>query len=88
MSTITERFSHAFDPKDKSHVVWLKSLHTATQEKKNIDLIFVGNPMRVSVKSHELLEWINVQFILCMKYAHAVLEEKAWVPGNLGTVRI
>jgi len=78
--TITRKFSQAFDSKNNTHVLWLKSLHDATQNEKSVDKVLVTNPFGITITKKEMLEWINIQFVLAMKYAMNVLDCEAWVP--------
>jgi len=81
--TITKKFSSAFDPKNETHVVWFRSLHQGTLDEKSVDKILYANPFGIKVKKSECLEWVNIQFIIGMKYATSVLEGKAWVPPQV-----
>jgi hypothetical protein len=83
--TITRKFSQAFDSKNKEHVLWLKSLHDSTQNEKSVDSVLIANPFRVTISKKEMLEFINIQFVLAMKYAMNVLEGEAWVPVQKGS---
>ena len=83
--TITRKFSQGFDSKKQEHVLWLKSLHDATQHEKSVDKILVDNPFGVTISKKEMLEFINIQFVLAMKYAMNVLEGEAWVPVQKGS---
>jgi 23S rRNA G2445 N2-methylase RlmL len=78
--TITRKYAQAFKSTDQEHVMWLKSLHDATQNEKSVDKILVNNPFGVTITKKEMLEFINIQFVLAMKYAMNVLEGQAWVP--------
>lgn len=78
--TITKKFSVAFDAKNETHVKWFKSIHDATQQEKSVDKVLTANPFGIKPTKNEMLEWVNIQFILSMKYAHSVLEGNAWVP--------
>ena len=81
--TITKKFSSAFDAKNKTHVLWFKSLHHATIQEKSVDKVLYDNPFGITVSKKECLEWVNIQFIIGMKYATSVLEGKAWVPPQV-----
>jgi len=78
--TITKKFSAAFDSENESHVMWFQSLHLATINEKSVDKVLYANPFGIKVSSKEVLEWVNIQFILAMKYSTCVLDGKAWVP--------
>lgn len=81
--TITKKFSSAFDPKNATHVVWFRDLHQGTLNEKSVDKILDANPFGIKVSKKEYLEWVNIQFIIGMKYATSVLEGKAWVPPQV-----
>ena len=83
--TITKKFSEAFHSTNEKHVRWFKSLHDATQEEKSVDKVLAANPFGIKPNKAEMLEWIHIQFILSMKYAHCVLEGKAWVPPQINS---
>ena len=82
--TITKKFSSVFDANNQTHVKWLKSLHDATLAERSVDKVLESNPFNIVLTKKEMLDWINIQFILAMKYAMAVLDGEAWVPeqGN------
>ena len=81
--TITKKFASAFDPKNATHVIWFRDLHKGTLDEKSVDKILYANPFGITVKKSECLEWVNIQFIIGMKYATSVLEGKAWVPPQV-----
>ncbi len=81
--TITKKFSSAFDSRNKEHVMWFKSLHDATLTEKSVDKVLDVNPFGIKVSKKECLEWINIQFILGLKYATCVLDGKAWIPPQV-----
>ena len=81
--TITKKFSSSFDPKNETHVMWFKSLHQGTLNEKSVDKILDANPFGIKVSKKECLEWVNIQFIIGMKYATSVLDGKAWVPPQV-----
>ena len=78
--TITRKYAQAFSSTNQEHVLWLKSLHEATQNEKSVDKILVSNPFGITITKKEMLEFINIQFVLAMKYSMNVLEGQAWVP--------
>ena len=80
--TITKQFSSAFDSNNEKHVMWFKSLHLATLQEKSVDKVLDANPFGIKVSRKDCLEWVNIQFILGMKYATSVLDGKAWVPAQ------
>jgi hypothetical protein len=81
--TITKKFSNAFDSRNKEHVLWFKNLHVSTLAEKSVDKVLDANPFGIKVSKTECLEWVNIQFILAMKYATCVLDGKAWVPPQV-----
>lgn len=81
--TITKKFSSAFDSKNETHVLWFKSLHVATITGKSVDKVLDANPFGIKVSKKDCLEWVNIQFILAMKYSTCVLDGKAWVPPQV-----
>jgi hypothetical protein len=81
--TITKKFSSAFDAKNETHVLWFKSLHIATITEKSVDKVLDANPFGIKVSKKDCLEWVNIQFILAMKYSTCVLDGKAWVPPQV-----
>lgn len=80
--TVTKKFGDAFDPMNESHVTWIKQLHDSTQSEKNIEKVMTENPFKIKVAKKDVLEWIEIQFMLSMKYTIAVLNCKAWVPSQ------
>jgi hypothetical protein len=81
--SVTKKFSDAFDAKNESHVMWFKSLHLATIQEKSVDKILEDNPFKIKISKNDVLEWINIQFILGMKYSICVLDGNAWVPRQV-----
>jgi hypothetical protein len=81
--TITKKFSLAFDAKNATHVMWFRDLHQGTLNEKSVDKILDANPFGIKVSKKECLEWVNIQFIIGMKYATSVIEGKAWVPPQV-----
>jgi hypothetical protein len=79
-------FVKAFDPKEKSHVLWLKDMCTTMAKvyegNAGIDIVAVadGNPFGAKLESP--LDLAEVHFQVAMKYTAAVLSEDAWVPGK------
>jgi len=80
-STITKKFSVAFNAKDSIHVLWFRSLHLATLKNESIVAdVLETNPFGIAVSKKDLIECVNIQFILAMKYSTCVLDGNAWVP--------
>lgn len=84
--TITSKFTEAFDPASASHVVWLGKFFTFAEtlgsKRNNIDDFINTNPMGIKVKQEEMLEWVQIHFMLGMKYAQAVLKQQAYIPPS------
>ena len=81
--SITQLFADAFDAKNQKHVAWLqKMLNTKLDPEKMIDLSkeVNTNPMDLKITKLEALDWPHINFVLCAKYAKAVLCGEAIVP--------
>jgi len=81
--TITQKFVDAFDPMKQDHVAWLqKMLNIKLDPAKMIDLHkeINTNPLKIKASSSEALDWPHINFVLCAKYAKAVLSGEAIVP--------
>ena len=81
--SITQLFVDAFDAKDQTHVSWLqKMLNIKLDPEKMIDLSkeVNTNPMDLKITQLEALDWPHINFVLCAKYAKAVLSGEAIVP--------
>jgi hypothetical protein len=83
-STVTQRFSDAFDTSNETHVKWLGKLFEfakcVASSKCPVDDIVNGNPMKVKVEKKEMIEWVHIHFCLAMKYSRDVISGVAWVP--------
>ena len=78
-------FVKAFDPKEKSHALWLKDMCAAmakTYEGDRIDIVAVANSNPFGETLRSPLDLAEIHFQVAMKYAAAVLSEDAWVPGK------
>jgi hypothetical protein len=81
--TITQKFTEAFEPKDQKHVAWLqKMLNIKLDPNVMVDLAkeVNTNPMKIKISRSEALDWPHINFVLCAKYAKAVLSGEAIVP--------
>ena len=81
--TITQRFADSFNPKNQKHVAWLQEmLNIKLDPEKMVDLSkeINTNPMNIKVAAVEALDWPHINFVLCAKYAKAVLSGEAIVP--------
>ena len=84
----TSIFIKAFDPKQKSHVVWLKKMtdiaETLGDPKRHHALVteINSNPMGVKLDNRDALMWVEIHFGIAMKYARAVLSGEAVIPAT------
>jgi hypothetical protein len=81
--SVTQRFVNAFDPMARDHVVWLqKMLNIKLDPNVMVDLAkeVNTNPMKIKISKTEALDWPHINFVLCAKYAKAVLSGEAIVP--------
>jgi len=81
--TITQLFVNAFDPMVKEHVAWFQAmLDIKFDPNRPVDLTkeINKNPFNVKVTQAESLDWPHINFVLCAKYAKAVLSGEAIVP--------
>ncbi len=85
-SSVTKRFSNAFDSKNEEHLRWVYDLHLAfknaptSKDPKAVVKVIDANPFKIKVRQDEMLDFAMVEFSLCMKYAIDVMEGKAIVP--------
>lgn len=81
-------FKNAFDPMNQSHVVWLKKMTDIADTMKDLSQQFSlmkevnVNPMNVKLDERDALSWVEIHFVLAMKYARAVLNSQAVVPAS------
>jgi len=71
-----------FDPKDKDHVLWLRSINRGmamVTDGKRCDVVKLmnDNPMQEKVDPQE---FAYQHFTLCMKYTNAVFDGTAFIP--------
>jgi len=76
-------FLKNFNPREESHVFWLKAIGEAmakaTNGKRvNLDAVVNENPMGCTMTN--MLEFAEIHFQLSMKYSTAVLNRNAFVP--------
>lgn len=76
-------FVKEFNPREESHVMWLKAIGEAmakaTNGKRvNLDAVVNDNPMGCTMTT--MLDFAYVHFQLAMKYTAAVLNRDAFVP--------
>jgi len=84
----TKTFINAFDPKQKSHVMWLKKMtdiaDTLGDPRRHQALVteINSNPMGVKLDNRDALMWVEIHFGVAMKYARAVLNGEAIIPAT------
>ena len=71
-----------FDPSDKEHVLWLRSINRGmalVTDGKKCDVVALmnDNPMGEKI---DPAEFAYQHFTLCMKYTNAIFDGKAHVP--------
>jgi len=84
-SPIASTFISAFNPAEKTHVLWLRKMNPEMEKmdpnvNMNLNEMVNSNPM--GVKMTNGLDWVFIHFSLAMAYTKAVLEGKAWVPSK------
>lgn len=73
---------------NQSHVVWLKKMTDIADTMKDLSQQFSlmkevnVNPMNVKLDERDALSWVEIHFVLAMKYARAVLNSQAVVPAS------
>lgn len=86
MASTTVQFLTAFDPLDKKHVVWLKKMIDLAENMgdpkahHNMVKSINSNPFGVTLPERDALDWPHIHFVLCARYAKAVLSDRAWIP--------
>lgn len=84
--SLSSRFLTAFDPANKSHVLWFKRMiqiaHDMSDPTKQVNLVaeIQMNPMKVAFENSDAMDWVHIHFVLGMKYAKAVLDHTAFIP--------
>ena len=84
----TSIFIKAFEPTQKSHVVWLKKLtdiaDTLGDPSRHQALVteINSNPMGVKLDNRDALMWVEIHFGIAMKYTRAVLNGDAVIPAT------
>ena len=77
-------FVKEFDPKNETHVTWLKNIDTAMVEmndlSKSKDLMKIVNENPFGIKMNNPMDWEQSHFQLCMKYSQVVLRGVAHIP--------
>jgi hypothetical protein len=87
MAENAKEFVKNFDSKSEADVMWLKRVGEITvksMEGSRVDIskVINDNPIKGHPKMNNPIDWAYVHFQLCMKYANAVLNEDAFVPGS------
>jgi hypothetical protein len=86
METVTSKFASLFDPTSVSHVEWLMKFFdlskVALDIDKKVDVVgFIHtNPMGITLSSKEVLDWVEIHFIVSMKYMKLFMDGKAYIP--------
>ena len=86
MASTTVQFLTAFDPLDKKHVEWLKKMIDLAENMgdpkghQNMVKSINSNPFGVKLPERDALDWPHIHFVLCARYAKAVLSDRAWIP--------
>jgi hypothetical protein len=86
MATTTVQFLTAFDSLDKKHVEWLKKMIDLAENmgdpKAHVSMVksINSNPFGAKLAERDALDWPHIHFVLCAKYAQAVLKGMAHVP--------
>jgi hypothetical protein len=84
-STVANNFVSAFNPMEKTHVLWLRRMNREMEKMdpmKNMNLNEMVNSNPMGAKMTNGVDWVFVHFSLAMAYTKAVLEGKAWVPSK------
>jgi hypothetical protein len=71
-----------FEPSQKEHVLWLRSLSTGmgmVTEGKKCDVVALMNDNPMGEKINPT-EFAYQHFTLCMKYTNAIFDGKAYIP--------
>ena len=74
-----------FNPKNPSHVRWLRDIHDIMKSGKHEEVIphFMRNPMKVQKENMDTvaMDWIHWHFALCVKFTQSIFELDAWIPN-------
>jgi hypothetical protein len=84
-SPVASNFVSAFNPMEKTHVLWLRRMNREMEKMdltKNMNLNEMVNSNPMGAKMTNGVDWVFVHFSLAMAYTKAVLEGKAWVPSK------
>jgi hypothetical protein len=90
MDSSTRKFTSAFDPSNKEHVLWLKDVGEKIKNvdigKKKLDMEELVNKNPFHEKLDNFMDWAYAHFSIAMKYTDAVLNGKAFIPTPQTTV--
>lgn len=78
-----KKFTNAFDPLNKEHVLWLKMVGNTMKVKegdKKLNMEKMINESPLGVKIDNMMDWAFVHFQLAMLYTNAVLNGNAYIP--------
>jgi len=91
METITAKFARLFDPKNVLHVTWLMQFFELSKvalditKKTDVSGFMNKNPMGITVKDSELLDWVQIHFTVSMKYMKYFFDGQAYIPPSCKT---
>lgn len=82
---MTKNVVKEFNPREESHVMWLKSVNDAMTkatagERVDVAKVWNNNPMGVPLEN--VVELAYQHFQVAMKYANAVLASDAFIPPS------
>ena len=84
-SPTDNKFAKAFNPKEKTHVLWLRKMSRAMEKMgptTQMNLLEMINENPMGEKMSNGADWVFAHFGMAMAYTNAVLEGKAWIPTN------
>jgi hypothetical protein len=84
-STVANNFVSAFNPMEKTHVLWLRRMNremTKMDPTVNMNLMEMVNSNPMGAKMTNGVDWVFIHFSIAMAYTKAVLEGQAWVPSK------
>ena len=83
-SPIVAQFAEKFNPAAQDHVLWLLKVHQCLEKMDTVKLdvpsLINNNPMKVTFRQKDMIDWVHVHFTLNFKYAKAVLNGTAFIP--------
>ena len=84
--SVTSKFAKEFDPTKSEHVRWLVKFFDFSEnlatKRLDIESVLGTNPMKIHVKKEEMIDWVQIHFMVSMKYANAVLKGSAFIPSK------